>query len=31
VRVGDTLSVGVRMEQLHFFDGEGRRIDVGRR
>jgi multiple sugar transport system ATP-binding protein len=31
VRVGDTLSVNVRMEQLHFFDGDGRRIDVGRR
>jgi multiple sugar transport system ATP-binding protein len=31
VRVGDSLAVGVRMDQLHFFDSQGRRIDVGRR
>jgi multiple sugar transport system ATP-binding protein len=29
LRVGDALSVAVRIDQLHFFDGRGQRIDVG--
>jgi len=29
LRVGDQLSVAVRIDQLHFFDGRGQRIDVG--
>ncbi len=29
VRVGDTMSVGVKVDQLHFFDPRGQRIDVG--
>ena len=29
LRPGDQLAVGVRVDQLHFFDGQGRRIDVG--
>jgi multiple sugar transport system ATP-binding protein len=29
LRVGETLSVAVRVDQLHFFDGRGQRIDVG--
>jgi multiple sugar transport system ATP-binding protein len=31
LRPGDALTVGVRADQLHFFDGRGQRIDVGRR
>jgi multiple sugar transport system ATP-binding protein len=31
VRVGDTMSVGVKLDHLHFFDPRGQRIDVGRR
>jgi hypothetical protein len=27
--VGETLSVAVRVDQLHFFDSRGQRIDVG--
>jgi len=29
LRAGDRLSVAVRMDELHFFDTYGRRIDVG--
>jgi multiple sugar transport system ATP-binding protein len=29
LRVGETLSVAIRVDQLHFFDGRGQRIDVG--
>jgi multiple sugar transport system ATP-binding protein len=29
LRVGDQISVSVRVDQLHFFDAYGRRIDVG--
>jgi multiple sugar transport system ATP-binding protein len=29
LRVGDQLSVAVRIDQLHFFDSHGQRIDVG--
>jgi len=29
LRVGETLSVAVRIDQLHFFDSRGQRIDVG--
>ncbi len=29
VRVGDTMSVSVKLDQLHFFDPRGQRIDVG--
>ena len=29
LRVGDPMSVAVRIDQLHFFDGRGQRIDVG--
>ena len=29
LRVGDTMSVAVRLDQLHFFDARGQRIDVG--
>jgi multiple sugar transport system ATP-binding protein len=29
LRTGDQLNVSVRLEQLHFFDNYGRRIDVG--
>ena len=31
VRVGDTMSVAVKLDQLHFFDSRGQRVDVGRR
>jgi len=29
LRAGDPMSVAVRIDQLHFFDGRGKRIDVG--
>jgi len=29
LRVGDPMSVAIRIDQLHFFDGRGQRIDVG--
>ncbi len=29
LRVGDPISVAIRIDQLHFFDGRGQRIDVG--
>jgi multiple sugar transport system ATP-binding protein len=29
VRVGEQITVAVQVNQLHFFDGHGRRIDVG--
>jgi multiple sugar transport system ATP-binding protein len=29
LRVGDPMSVSIRIDQLHFFDGRGQRIDVG--
>jgi multiple sugar transport system ATP-binding protein len=29
LRVGDQLSVAIRVDQLHFFDGRGQRIDIG--
>ncbi len=29
LRAGDPMTVQVRLEQLHFFDGRGKRIDVG--
>jgi len=29
VRVGDTMSVSVKLDQLHFFDSRGQRVDVG--
>jgi multiple sugar transport system ATP-binding protein len=29
LRVGDQMSVNVRIDQLHFFDAHGQRIDVG--
>jgi multiple sugar transport system ATP-binding protein len=29
LRVNDPMSVAVRIDQLHFFDGRGQRIDVG--
>jgi multiple sugar transport system ATP-binding protein len=29
LRIGDPMSVSVRIDQLHFFDGRGKRIDVG--
>jgi multiple sugar transport system ATP-binding protein len=29
LRVGDPVSVAIRLDQLHFFDGRGKRIDVG--
>ena len=29
LRIGDPMSVAIRMDQLHFFDGRGQRIDVG--
>ncbi|HEY7226351.1 MAG TPA: ATP-binding cassette domain-containing protein [Micromonosporaceae bacterium] len=29
LRVGEPMAVGVRMDQLHFFDPRGNRIDVG--
>jgi multiple sugar transport system ATP-binding protein len=31
LRAGEMLTVTVRVDQLHFFDGRGNRIDVGRR
>jgi multiple sugar transport system ATP-binding protein len=31
LRPGDPITVAVRVDQLHFFDSQGRRIDVGRR
>ncbi|HEX6872275.1 MAG TPA: ABC transporter ATP-binding protein [Micromonosporaceae bacterium] len=31
LRSGDQLSVAISVEDLHFFDGGGQRIDVGRR
>jgi multiple sugar transport system ATP-binding protein len=31
LRAGEMMTVGVRVDQLHFFDGRGKRIDVGRR
>jgi multiple sugar transport system ATP-binding protein len=31
LRAGEPLTVSVRVDQLHFFDGRGNRIDVGRR
>jgi multiple sugar transport system ATP-binding protein len=29
LRVGDPMSVSIRIDQLHFFDSRGQRIDVG--
>jgi multiple sugar transport system ATP-binding protein len=29
LKVGDQLTVAIRVDQLHFFDGRGQRIDVG--
>jgi len=29
LRVGDPMSVAIRIDQLHFFDARGQRIDVG--
>jgi multiple sugar transport system ATP-binding protein len=29
LRVGDPMSVSIRVDQLHFFDSRGQRIDVG--
>jgi multiple sugar transport system ATP-binding protein len=29
LRVGEPMSIGVRIDQLHFFDPQGNRIDVG--
>jgi multiple sugar transport system ATP-binding protein len=29
LRAGDEMSVAIRIDQLHFFDGHGQRIDVG--
>jgi multiple sugar transport system ATP-binding protein len=29
LRVGEPMSIGVRLDQLHFFDPHGNRIDVG--
>jgi len=29
LRVGDPMSVAIRIDHLHFFDGRGQRIDVG--
>jgi multiple sugar transport system ATP-binding protein len=29
LRVGEPMSIGVRLDQLHFFDPQGNRIDVG--
>jgi multiple sugar transport system ATP-binding protein len=29
LRIGDPMSVAIRIDQLHFFDGRGQRIDVG--
>jgi multiple sugar transport system ATP-binding protein len=29
LRVGEAMSIGVRLDQLHFFDPQGNRIDVG--
>ena len=29
LRVGDPMSVAIRIDQLHFFDGRGQRIDIG--
>jgi multiple sugar transport system ATP-binding protein len=29
LRAGDPMSVAVRIDQLHFFDGRGKRIDIG--
>jgi multiple sugar transport system ATP-binding protein len=29
LRVGESMSLSVRLDQLHFFDPRGQRIDVG--